>query len=406
MSTTLTNGIIIPDNGSRNWGGDLANNWNIIDVNVGYMNDVKTKVATLENSVAENTANIQINASNISALQTSKQDVIEDLETIRDGASAGATAVQPSTLNNYVDLSSEQTISGAKTFTSQIVGSIDKAEKDFAGNTITSTYATKSELASKATDSDVVHKNGDETINGNKIFSNGIFSAFVEFSWTKGANHGGFIDFHYNGSAKDYTSRIIENTEGNLDINGCVVSDKAIYCSDNKYDLGMSTNRFKDIYATNATINTSDRNAKTSIKNIDDNILNAWENVSLVSFKFKDAVERKGDNARIHTGYIAQDVQEKLSKYGIDACNYGLFCYNSWDAQEEKSHEEERTDSAGTTKTVKVIDTPAREAGETFGLRYTECLIVECAYLRKKNKELEGRITKLEENLKIILKVE
>lgn len=112
MSTTLTNGVIIPDNGSRNWGGDLANNWNILDVNVGYMTDVKNRVTTLENSVttlensvAENTANIQINASNISALQTNKQDVIEDLETIRTGASAGATAVQPSTLNNYLQLS-------------------------------------------------------------------------------------------------------------------------------------------------------------------------------------------------------------------------------------------------------------------------------------------------------------
>ena len=120
MSTVLTNGIIIPENGSRNWGGDLANNWNIIDLNVGYMTDVKNRVTTLENSVAENSANIQINTSNISALQTSKQDVIEDLETIRAGASSGATAVQPSTLNNYVDLSSEQTISGTKIFTNDV----------------------------------------------------------------------------------------------------------------------------------------------------------------------------------------------------------------------------------------------------------------------------------------------
>lgn len=112
MSTVLTNGVIIPENGSRNWGGDLANNWNILDVHVGYMTDVKNKVTTLENSVttlenstAENTANIQTNASNISALQTSKQDVIEDLETIRAGATAGATAVQPSALSNYLPLS-------------------------------------------------------------------------------------------------------------------------------------------------------------------------------------------------------------------------------------------------------------------------------------------------------------
>ena len=130
MSTVLTNGIIIPENGSRNWGGDLANNWNIIDLNVGYMTDVKNRVTTLENSVAENSSNIEINTSNISALQTSKQDTIEDLETIRSGASAGATAVQPSALNNYVDLSSEQTISGTKTFTNIITSNKELNYKD------------------------------------------------------------------------------------------------------------------------------------------------------------------------------------------------------------------------------------------------------------------------------------
>ena len=139
MSTVLTNGIIIPDNGSRNWGGDLANNWNIIDVNVGYMNDVKNRVATLENSVAENTANIQTNTSNISALQTSKQDVIEDLETIRAGASAGATAVQPNALNNYYT----------------------KTEVDTT-------------LSGKANDDAVVHKSGDEVISGVKKFSDEV----------------------------------------------------------------------------------------------------------------------------------------------------------------------------------------------------------------------------------------
>lgn len=76
MSKVLTNGVIIPDNGSRNWGGDLANNWNILDVHVGYMNDVKNSVTTLENS-----------------------------------------------LSNYVDLSSEQTISGTKIFSGNLLGS-------------------------------------------------------------------------------------------------------------------------------------------------------------------------------------------------------------------------------------------------------------------------------------------
>ena len=45
-----------------------------------------------------------------------KQDVITDLDTIRSGASAGATAVQPTTLDNYVTLDTVQTITGLKTF--------------------------------------------------------------------------------------------------------------------------------------------------------------------------------------------------------------------------------------------------------------------------------------------------
>lgn len=319
MSTVLTNGIIIPENGSRNWGGDLANNWNIIDLNVGYMTDVKNRVATLENSTAENTANIQTNASNISALQTSKQDALSDQQ-----------------IANIAD------------------------------------------VTNKANDSDVVHKSGDEVISGVKNFNNVVLGE-KDGVIRIGQNVEGalFCELYYDGRIYNNSKQFIPNTN-------------------NEYNLGSSNNKWKDVYATNATINTSDRNAKTVIKNIDDKLLDAWKDVSLVSFKFKDAVEKKGDDARIHMGYIAQNIQEELNKHGIDACRYGFFCYNSWNAQEEKSHEEERTDKAGNTETVKIIDTPARDAGESFGLRYIECLVVECAYLRKKNKELEDRITKLE----------
>ena len=49
-----------------------------------------------------------------------------------------------------------------------------KATQDAAGNTITTTYATKAENNTKANDSDVVHKSGDETIAGTKTFSSQI----------------------------------------------------------------------------------------------------------------------------------------------------------------------------------------------------------------------------------------
>ena len=55
-------------------------------------------------------------------------------------------------IDSAVHKTGNETIDGTKTFTSQIVGSIDKAEKDLNGNIITSTYATKSEIPTKVSD--------------------------------------------------------------------------------------------------------------------------------------------------------------------------------------------------------------------------------------------------------------
>ena len=41
---------------------------------------------------------------------------------------------------------------------------------------------------------------------------------------SQSAGHGGFIDFHYNGSSSDYTSRIIEAESGNVTINGISIT--------------------------------------------------------------------------------------------------------------------------------------------------------------------------------------
>ena len=37
-----------------------------------------------------------------------------------------------------------------------------------------------------------------------------------------------------------------------------------------------------------------------------------------------------------------------------------------------------------------------RPSGNAYGLRYTETLVVECAYLRKKNKDLENSVLNLQ----------
>ena len=102
--------------------------------------------------------------------------------------------------------------------------------------------------------------------------------------------------------------------------------------SDGLLDLGSSSRRFDDIYATNGTIQTSDRNEKQDIEELSD----AETRVAVAAkgllrkFRWQSAVEEKGDNARIHFGIIAQDLQDAFTAEGLDASDYAMFCSNTW----------------------------------------------------------------------------
>ena len=101
---------------------------------------------------------------------------------------------------------------------------------------------------------------------------------------------------------------------------------------DNVLDLGSTSARWDDVYATNGTIQTSDRNEKQNIEELSDAERRAAVAAKglLRKFKWKDAVEEKGDNARIHFGIIAQDLEAAFTAEGLDAADYGLFTSNTW----------------------------------------------------------------------------
>ena len=107
-------------------------------------------------------------------------------------------------------------------------------------------------------------------------------------------------------------------------------------------DLGAGSYRFNDIYARNSTILTSDRNEKQDIEELSD----AEQRVAVRAkglirkFKWKDAVVEKGDDARIHFGIVAQDLQAAFAAEGLDAGDYGVFISNTW--TNEDGHEQTR----------------------------------------------------------------
>jgi hypothetical protein len=112
---------------------------------------------------------------------------------------------------------------------------------------------------------------------------------------------------------------------------------------DNIVDLGLSTSRFDDIYATNGTIQTSDQNEKQDIEALSE----AEQRVAVAAkgllrkFRWIDSVEEKGDDARIHFGIIAQDLQAAFEAEGLDAGRYAMFINSTW-TDEETGEERSR----------------------------------------------------------------
>ena len=148
---------------------------------------------------------------------------------------------------------------------------------------------------------------------------------------------------------------------------------------DNTQSLGLSYRRFSGLYAGTATINTSDEREKQQIKPIDDAALSAWAEVDYLQYKFNDAVESKGRDARWHFGVVAQRVQAAFESKGLNAFEYGLLCYDEWDSLPEVRDEQ------GT------LITPARKAGSRYGIRYEEALCLEAALMRKEINRLKER---------------
>ena len=134
----------------------------------------------------------------------------------------------------------------------------------------------------------------------------------------------------------------------------------------------------------------SDQRYKQQIAEIDDKLLDAWKDVDLVQFKYNDAVDQKGDNARLHTGYVVQQIDKACKSHNVDISDYGLYCREEY-PQETEEVEVEQEDGTK-VKERKVI----REASEHYSLRYTEVYAVECMYLRRCIARLTARIEELE----------
>ncbi len=133
--------------------------------------------------------------------------------------------------------------------------------------------------------------------------------------------------------------------------------------SDNTYDLGHSSYRWDDVYATNSTIQTSDKNLKNNITESDLG-LSFIKELKPVSYKWKE-----GKSDRTHYGLIAQDVETVLSDISKPTSDFAGFI--KMEPEEEAPKHEEN---------------PVTET--RYGLRYNEFI----APLIKAVQELSNQI--------------
>jgi len=145
----------------------------------------------------------------------------------------------------------------------------------------------------------------------------------------------------------------------------------AVQPSNNKVmDLGGSGTQFRNCYAqqfyqNGTAISTSDRRKKTGIKGIGKKYVDFFRKLRPKLFKFKD-----GDSGRLHSGFIAQDVEEAAVDCGIDSKDLAFLC----------------------------ID----ENGN-YGLRYDELIAIQTKVIQDllgKVETLESRVEALEEIIK------
>lgn len=207
------------------------------------------------------------------------------------------------------------------------------------------------------------------TLRGRTIYIQNSSGSSVGYISTSSADSGGSaIDINSYGAG-----RFVAN--GNLHFSGRgtvleLVSNyigcgRTLRPASTSCDLGTSGWLWGDIYATNGTINTSDRNRKTDISYDMSRYETMFDALKPANFKMID-----GTSGRTHTGFISQDIEDALAPCGLTSIDFATFIKSP------------KVDEDG-----KVI-----EGEYVYGLRYDELIalmVTQIQSLKKRVADLE-----------------
>lgn len=302
-------------------------------------------------------------------------------------------------------------------------------------------------LAVKANDSAVVHTNGDETINGAKTFTSQITNlsqsnipttspnwlaqraraggtAILSGDRLSGFFFGGHNGTTFNNSAaiEAYASENYTSSTAGSELRFAATpvggasrvvrwtlqgAGHWVPASDNAFNLGSGSFRLKEIFCANGTINTSDAREKSEVRAFTPAEIAAASQIvrELGIFQWLESLNWKGDDARLHTGATVQRVIEILQGHGLDPFRYGFICFDEWDEQPEIWSEwdaqEEVRDEAGeviqpAVEAGRQLVQEYRPAGSRYGFRHDQLALFLLRGLAARQDALEARLAALE----------
>ena len=162
------------------------------------------------------------------------------------------------------------------------------------------------------------------------------------------------------------------------------------------YDIGSSNSKFRNIYATTGTIQTSDANDKKNVNVVDAELASKIiMGLNPVSFKFID-----GTSDRTHYGLIAQEVEELVNGLGIDNKDFAALTKSQKTVRKVEKKPIGKDENGKTKYIEESVDEPV-EGEYVYGLRYDEftaILVKMCQILQGEVNELKSEVAALKNN--------
>ena len=301
--------------------------------------DITVDTTTLVTDSTNNRVGIGT-ASPAVALETSGDMAVSDTSTAskRLQLSAGASEHTINSANYGSDMMDLNIQAENTIFKNGLIGVAERARIDSNGVLMVAT-----------TDDDPVFNNANGASigsnNGSALAGVGQFSCSggVAVRANRSNEEGAVIGIHSEGTQEGIigikdAQPFMSNNGGTNNCGIRIANNALIPCnnigavSDDNVDLGAGDARYDDVFATNTSISTSDKNEKQDIEELSEaekKVAVACKSL-LRKYKWKKAVTEKSDKARIHFGIIAQDLEDAFKAEGLDASKYAMFCSDTW----------------------------------------------------------------------------